>query len=70
MYKVIAMLVLLLQVTEEALRVASAQQSSANKEASTHVHVLEAKVNELSQEREKMSKRFQSVNIELNKKTR
>jgi len=50
--------------------VASAQQSSANKEASTHVHVLEAKVHELSQEREKMVKKFQTLKIDLNKKSR
>ena len=57
-------------MTEEALRVASAQQSSATKESSAHLHMLEAKVVDLTLERDKIAKKFQGLNFELNKKSR
>ena len=50
------------------MRVASAHQTSANKEASTQVHILETKVTELSHERDVLSKKCSSLSDQLRKR--
>ena len=47
---------------------ASAHQTTANKEASNQAHFLEKKVSELTQERDSLSKKCSSLSDQLRKK--
>ena len=48
---------------------ASAHQSSANKEASSQVHVLESRVHDLAREREDLARKLSSLSDQLRRKT-
>ena len=55
---------LLFQVTEEALQMASAQQSNTTKVATVHLQKLETQVTELTRERDQLAEKMERISHE------
>ena len=57
-------------MTEEALRVAGAQQNTANKTATANVQGLQSRVSELTQQRDRLADKLNKINQEYTAQTR